>query len=71
MLQQNKKAIGYWYLSNTIAVNLIDIEYSINDYAIIEDWNGNIHKLKIYYNTKNSYIRLYNNRYYFNNCIKY
>lgn len=67
----NKKSIGYW--SALSGAELKDIEYGINDYAIvvIGAWcsNKSVHKVKIYYG-KRDYVIIHGYRMYFDECIR-
>ena len=65
------KAIGYW--SACGGVELLDINYDINDYAIIvlNAWSGkkSVHRVKIYYGNRD-YITIHGYRLYFDECIR-
>lgn len=65
------KAIGYWSVHG--GVELLDINYDINDYAIIvlNAWSGkkSVHRVKIYYGNRD-YITIHGYRLYFDECIR-
>lgn len=66
------RTVGYW--SELGGVELKHIEYGINDYAYVVDnaWYGipSYHIVKINYSNKGSYIRLYDYRLYFDDCVR-
>lgn len=64
----NKKMIGYW--CDWRGIELKDIEYGINDYAIIVIQEKSVHRVKIYYAIKGDYIRIHGRRLYFNECLR-
>ena len=64
----NKKTIGYW--CDWWGIELKDIEYGINDYAIIVIQEKSVHRVKINYGSKRDYIRIYGRRLYFNECLR-
>lgn len=69
---QNKKdlkPIGYWCISNCLQIELLNIIYNINDYAVIRAAKK-IHVLKIYYNVNSSYINMYGMHLNFNDCMR-
>ena len=63
----NKNTIGYW--CDWMGIELKDIEYGINDYAIIVIQEKSVHRVKIYYG-KRHYIRIYGYRFYFDECFR-
>ena len=63
----NKNTIGYW--CDWMGIELKDIEYGINDYAIIAIQERSVHRVKIYYG-KRHYIRIYGRRLYFDECLR-
>ena len=63
----NKNTIGYW--CDLMGIELKDIEYGINDYAIIVIQEKSVHRVKIYYG-KRPYIRIYGYRFYFDECLR-
>ena len=63
----NKKTIGYW--CDWTGIELKDIEYGINDYAIVVIQEKSVHRVKIYYG-KRPYIRICGRRLYFNECLR-
>ena len=64
----NKKSIGYW--CDWRGIELKDIEYGINDYAIIVIQEKSAHRVKIYYGYKRDYIRIRGHRLYFDDCLR-
>ena len=63
----NKSTIGYW--CDWFGVELKDIEYGINDYAIIVIQEKSVHRVKIYYG-KREYIKINGRRLYFDECLR-
>ena len=63
----NKSTIGYW--CDWMGIELKDIEYGINDYAIIVIQEKSVHRVKIYYGIR-EYIIIYGRRLYFDECLK-
>lgn len=68
----NKKSVGYWSACSGVEVK--EIIYGINDYAIvvINAWGGekSVHRLKIYYGNKRDYVNIHGYRLYFDECIR-
>ena len=66
----NKKTIGGWAVWGVWGgVEVKDIEYGINDYAIIVVNETSVHRVKIYYG-KRPNIRIYGRRLYFDKCLR-
>ena len=67
-----KKSVGYW--STLGGVELKDIEYGIDDYALVVSgaWIGKqkMHRLKIHYTVDDGYIRVYGLRLHFSDCLR-
>ena len=63
----NKNTIGYW--CDWMGIELKDIEYGINDYAIIVIQEKSVHRVKIYYGER-EYIRIRGRRLYFDECLR-
>ena len=63
----NKNTVGYW--CDLMGIELKDIEYGINDYAIIVVNETSVHRVKIYYG-KRLYIRICGRRLYFHECLR-
>ena len=67
----NKKSIGYWSALGGAEVK--DIEYGINDYAVIVigAWSSekSVHRVRMYYNGRRYYVVINNYRLYFDECI--
>jgi len=64
---------GVWALTNTLAVELIDIEYGIEDVAIIREPSGRIRKATIQYGVGDAYIQPYGDdgmTLYFSECMR-
>ena len=64
----SKNTIGYW--CDWRGIELKDIEYGINDYAIIVIQEKSVHRVKIYYGYKRDYIRIHGCRLYFDECFR-
>lgn len=64
----NKNTVGYW--CDWMGIELKDIEYGINDYAIIVIQEKSVHRVKINYGNKSDYIRIYGRRLYFSECLR-
>ena len=52
-----------------MGIELKDIEYGINDYAIIVIQEKSVHRVKIYYGER-EYIRICGRRLYFDECLR-
>ena len=63
----NKKTVGYW--CDWMGIELKDIEYGINDYAIIVIQEKSVHRVKIYYGIR-EHIRIRGRRLYFDECLR-
>ena len=63
----NKKTVGYW--CDWMGIELKDIEYGINDYAIIVIQERSVHRVKIYYGIR-EYIIIRGRRLYFDECLR-
>ena len=63
----NKNTIGYW--CDWRGIELKDIEYGINDYAIIVIQEKSVHRVKIYYGIR-EHIRIRGRRLYFDECLR-
>ena len=63
----NKKTIGYW--CDWRGVEVKDIKYGINDYAIIVIQEKSVHRVKIYYGIR-EHIRIRGRRLYFDECLR-
>ena len=63
----NKKTIGYW--CDWFGVEFKDIEYGINDYAIVVIREKSVHRVKIYYGLR-PYIRIRGRRLYFDEGLR-
>lgn len=61
--------IGSWTVSNNTALKVLDIEHGIEDKAIVQYENDKPRKVKIYYGNRD-YIRVYGQRFYFDECIR-
>ena len=51
----DKQAVGVKVITNTCVIEVLDIQYGIEDYVVIRGYTGDIHKLKIYC-TEDSYF---------------
>lgn len=64
--------IGYW--SEYGGIELKEITYGINDYAVVvaNAWSGNrnVHRVAIHYKEDDAYIIVGHRRYHFNECIR-
>lgn len=72
-MEDTKQAIGVWVISNNIAVELLDIEYDIDDYAIVRDPSGEITEAVILTDDESeAYIQPYAEgmELYFNECLQ-
>ena len=66
----NKKTIGGWCVWGAWGgVEVKDIEYGINDYAIIVTPEKSVHRVKIYYGIR-EHIRIHGRRLYFDECLR-
>ena len=63
----NKNTVGYW--CDLMGIELKDIEYGINDYAIIVIQEKSVHRVKIYYGLR-EYIKINGRRLYFDECLR-
>ena len=63
----NKSTVGYW--CDWMGIELKDIEYGINDYAIIVIQEKSVHRVKIYYGIRH-YIIINGRRLYFDECLR-
>ena len=63
----NKNTIGYW--CDWMGIELKDIEYGINDYAIIVIQEKSVHRVKIYYGIR-EHIIIHGRRLYFDECLR-
>ena len=63
----NKKTVCYW--CDWMGIELKDIEYGINDYAIIVIQEKSVHRVKIYYGIR-EHIRIRGRRLYFDDCLR-
>ena len=65
---------SFAYYSGFGGLEFKKIEYGIEDYiyCVSGSWTGNpsFHKLKVYYNGDNSYIKLHGYRIPLNDCIR-
>ena len=63
--------VGYW--SDMGGVELKEIQYGIDDYALVVagtmSSTPTSHRLKIYYNSQEPYIRLHGRRLKFSDCM--
>lgn len=65
-----KKTIGVWY-DGLAGIELKDIEYGIEDYAIVVGYSKDVHRLKICTSPDgDNYICLYHRFYSFSDCIR-
>ena len=67
-----KNYAGYWFLYVGAALLVLDIEYSIEDYALVK-WENEkrVTHCKIYTTrTGRNYIRKAGRRWYFDECIR-
>ena len=67
---EKKNPIAVIGITNISSIQILDIEYGIDDYAIIKGFVGDIHKIKIYDSTKGAYFKYSNRRYYIKDFMK-
>lgn len=65
----NKMDVVAVYSMGLIGIEILSIEYGIDDY-IIYRYMDEIHKVKIYYNTEKPYFRFYNRRVCLDECMR-
>lgn len=66
------KSIATYVICNTLAINITDIQYGIED-KIIWRWSNSdkLHKAKIYNSTKGDYFIVNKLRYYLSEFCRY
>jgi hypothetical protein len=62
-------ACGVWS-DGLVGIELLDMLYDIEDSATVRGYNGDLHRVKVYYTDTSAYIRLYGRRYYFRDCMR-
>ena len=68
---EKKNPIAAMGITNISSIQILDIEYGIDDYAIIKGFAGDIHRYKIYYSVrKGMYFKYGNTRYYLKHFLK-
>ena len=67
---EKKNPIAAMGITNISSIQILDIEYGIDDYVIIKGFVGDIHKIKIYDSTKGAYFKYSNSRYYIKDFMK-
>ena len=67
---QNAKPIAAMGLTNTAGLGILEIQYGIDDYVILRGTLGDIHRCKIYSNTKGMYIKYGRCRYYLDEFMR-
>ena len=65
--------IASYVISNNASINIIAIQYGINDYVIFKpSWDNKLHYSKIYYTAAdNDYFRYGDKRIKLNECMKF
>ena len=68
---EKKNPIAVIGITNISSIQILDIEYGIDDYVIIKGFTGDIHRHKIYYSVrKGMYFKYGNARYYLKHFLK-
>lgn len=69
---EKKNPIAVMGVTNTLAIQILDVSCGIDDCVIIKGFTGDIHKLRIYESkTKGAYFKYKcNTRYYIKDFIK-
>lgn len=67
---ENKKPVASCMLTYNHVLKFYDVEYGIDDYAIIGMNNDNPRKYKLYNTEKGSYINYNGHRYYMSEFIR-
>ena len=65
------KPVAVFPINSYDGVEILTIEYGIEDYVIVRYNQGNIHRKRIYTSTKNrNYFNIYDMRIYLDECLK-
>ncbi len=71
---KGRKPLAVYPMSNWGGVEVLDIIYGIDDYAVVRynfgDVEEKVHKLKIRYDSGSPYVRLDGNRIRFDECMR-
>ncbi len=63
-------AIGCWTVSNTASLTVLDVDYGIDDYAIVQLNRNKPKKLRIYYGNSRAFVKFKGTRFYFDECLR-
>jgi len=62
--------VGCWPVSNSASLKVLDIDYGIDDVAVVQLNSNKPKKLKIYYGNARAFIKFKGTRFYFDECLK-
>lgn len=61
--------VGSWVITNSDVLKVLEIEYDIEDKAVVQFNNDKPKRLKIYYDER-PHIKLNGQKYYFDECLR-
>lgn len=68
---ENKPALASHFITATCGIHILDIINGIEDYVIVKGYIGDLHKYKLYENSKGLYFTYCNGcRYFINDFLR-
>lgn len=65
------KPLAVMSITNNCGLEILEMQYGIDDYVIVRGFTGDIHKYKLRYNNKGIYFKYCNGlRYYMNEFMR-